>query len=49
MQVINTKYNQNYMYVDFIGQGGFGVPVADILSAPYTPACALSAHPCAAF
>jgi len=28
--------------------GGFGVPVANVLFAPSTPAFALPAHPCAA-
>jgi len=31
----------------FFGEGGFGVPVADILSAPSTPACAFPGASCA--
>jgi hypothetical protein len=34
-------------YAAALGSGGFGVPVADILSAPSTPACTFPAHPCA--
>ena len=35
------------LFSNFSEREGFGVLVADLLSAPATPACALPAHPCA--